>query len=110
VLDELKKLGIRLSLDDFGTGYSSLAYLKEFPVDYVKIDQSFISDLGHDKASHAIVSKVIELAHLLELRVISEGVETAEQHRQVMALGSDFCQGFYFARPVPAEFLLTSAA
>ncbi len=110
VLDELKELGLQLALDDFGTGYSSLSYLKQFPVDVVKLDQSFISDLGQDKASHAIVSKIIELAHLLDLTVISEGVETAAQHREVSTLGSDFCQGFYFARPVSADLLATSAA
>ena len=110
VLDELKELGLRIALDDFGTGYSSLSYLKQFPVDVVKLDQSFISDLAEDAASHAIVSKIIELAHLLDLSVISEGVETAEQLREVSTLGSDFCQGFYFARPVSADLLLTTAA
>jgi EAL domain-containing protein (putative c-di-GMP-specific phosphodiesterase class I) len=105
VLTELKQLGMSLALDDFGTGYSSLAYLKRFPVDAVKIDQSFIADLPHNASSHAIVSKTIEMAHLLDLIVVCEGVETEAQHRVLTELGSDFCQGFYFARPMGVECL-----
>jgi diguanylate cyclase (GGDEF)-like protein len=105
VLSRLKVLGIRLALDDFGTGYSSLSYLMEFPVDVVKIDQSFIANLMDNKASHAIVAKTIELAHLLDLTVVCEGVETAEQGREVTALTGDFSQGFYFSRPMTAEMV-----
>jgi diguanylate cyclase (GGDEF)-like protein len=105
VLTELKELGLALALDDFGTGYSSLAYLNRFPVDAVKIDQSFIEDLVHDSSSHAIVSKTIEMAHLLDLIVVCEGVETEAQHRVITELGSDFCQGFYFASPMSGECL-----
>ena len=105
VLTELKQLGVTLALDDFGTGYSSLAYLKRFPVDAVKIDQSFIADLAHNTASHAIVSKTIEMAHLLDLTVVCEGVEAEAQHSAVTQLGADFCQGFYFARPMSVEAL-----
>ena len=100
VLNELKELGLLLALDDFGTGYSSLSYLKQFPVDIVKIDQSFIKDVARDQSSQAIVSKTIELAHLLDLTVVSEGIETLEQHEVIAGLGSDFCQGFYFGRPL----------
>ncbi len=99
VLDQLKELGLSIALDDFGTGYSSLSYLKQFPVDIVKIDQRFITDLDRDKSSHAIVSKTIELAHLLDLTVVCEGVETEGQHQAVARLSSDFCQGFHFCRP-----------
>jgi EAL domain-containing protein (putative c-di-GMP-specific phosphodiesterase class I) len=99
VLDQLKQLGVLLALDDFGTGYSSLSYLKRFPVDMIKIDQTFIADIGRDRSSHAIVAKTIELAHLLDLTVVSEGVETHDQHQIVTDLGSDLCQGFYFGRP-----------
>jgi EAL domain-containing protein (putative c-di-GMP-specific phosphodiesterase class I) len=99
VLDELKELGVRLALDDFGTGYSSLNYLKQFPVDVVKIDQTFVTDIARDRSSYAIVSKTIELAHLLDLSVVCEGVETEQQYRVLDGLGSDFCQGFYFGRP-----------
>ncbi len=99
VLKQLKELGVLLALDDFGTGYSSLTYLKQFPVDIVKIDQSFITDLTRDKSSFAIVSKSIELAHLLDLIVVAEGVETAEQYEAIAELECDLCQGFYFGRP-----------
>jgi diguanylate cyclase (GGDEF)-like protein len=102
VLSHLKRLGVCVALDDFGTGYSSLSYLRDYPVDIVKIDQSFIADLTEDPSSHAIVAKTIELAHLLRLIVVCEGVETVEQYRQVSALRSDFCQGFYFSRPMTA--------
>jgi EAL domain-containing protein (putative c-di-GMP-specific phosphodiesterase class I) len=105
VLTELRQLGMTLALDDFGTGYSSLAYLNRFPVDVVKIDQSFITDLAHNSSSHAIVSKTIEMAHLLHLVVVCEGVETAAQQRVLGELGSDFSQGFYFARPMSVECL-----
>ncbi len=100
VLLELKKLGLQLALDDFGTGYSSLSYLKRYPIDVVKIDRSFIVDIDRDDSSHAIVSKTIEMAHLLGLIVVCEGVETAGQHMALRELDSDFCQGFFFARPM----------
>jgi diguanylate cyclase (GGDEF)-like protein len=103
VLGELKHLGVRLALDDFGTGYSSLNYLKRFPIDVVKVDRGFVADLEQDRASHAIVAKVVELAHLLGMTVVAEGVETAEQCKELAALGCDFCQGFYFARPMCAD-------
>jgi diguanylate cyclase (GGDEF)-like protein len=102
VLSQLKRLGVRLALDDFGTGYSSLSYLMEFPVDVVKIDQSFIAKLTKNKASHAIVAKTIELAHLLDMTVVCEGVETADQDREVTALAGDFSQGFFLSRPMSA--------
>jgi EAL domain-containing protein (putative c-di-GMP-specific phosphodiesterase class I) len=105
VLNDLKDLGLTLALDDFGTGYSSLGYLKEFPVDVVKIDQTFVADLGRDNASHAIVSAVVDLAHALGLTVVAEGVETARQYGEVTTLGCDACQGYYFARPMPPAVL-----
>jgi diguanylate cyclase (GGDEF)-like protein len=103
VLNELKRLGVSLALDDFGTGYSSLSYLKQFPIDIVKIDRAFIADLETDFESRAIVSAIIGLAHDLDMTVIAEGVETAEQHDKLVALDCDFCQGYYFARPMPPE-------
>ena len=102
MLDELRKLGVRLALDDFGTGYSSLSYLKPFPVHILKIDRSFIADLVLDAASHSIVAAIVNLAHDLGMTVVAEGVETAEQLGAVGWLGCDFYQGFYFARPAPA--------
>ncbi len=103
VLTDLKELGVLLALDDFGTGYSSLSYLKQFPVDILKIDRTFTADLIHDQASHAMVTKIIELAHMLDLSVVTEGVETAAQCAAASLLGSEFYQGYYFARPMSAE-------
>ncbi len=93
VLTELKRLGLQLALDDFGTGYSSLSYLKRFPVDIVKIDQTFITDVARDRSSYAIVSKTIELAHLLDLTVVCEGVESHEQDRCPGRLGQRVLPG-----------------
>jgi EAL domain-containing protein (putative c-di-GMP-specific phosphodiesterase class I) len=107
VLEDLKHLGVMLAIDDFGTGYSSLSCLKRFPIDIVKIDQSFVAELERDQASHAIVFAVVELAHTLGMTVVAEGIEYAEQHRRLVALGCDFCQGFYFARPMSADDLDT---
>jgi diguanylate cyclase (GGDEF)-like protein len=108
VLNDLKDIGVKLALDDFGTGYSSLGYLRRFPVDTVKIDREFVAHLGEDPASHTIVTAVIALAHGLGMTVVSEGVETAAQHRALTALGCDSCQGFYFARPMTASALARS--
>ena len=105
VLDELKATGVNLALDDFGTGYSSLSYLQALPIDTIKIDQSFITGLHANRATQTILIAIIELAHGLGMTVVSEGVESADQHRQLTALGSDCCQGFYFARPMPASVL-----
>jgi diguanylate cyclase (GGDEF)-like protein len=102
VLGELKELGVELALDDFGTGYSSLSYLKKLPVDMIKIDHGFITDIVNDPASAAILTAIIQLAHTLGMTVVAKGVETAAQQRTVSRLGSDFCQGFYFAAPMPA--------
>ena len=102
VLNSLKDIGVRLALDDFGTGYSSLSYLKTLPIDTIKVDQSFITDIAGDQASQAILTAILQLAHGLGMAVVSEGVETAEQQRELRRLGSDFCQGFYFAHPMPA--------
>jgi diguanylate cyclase (GGDEF)-like protein len=105
VLSQLKQIGILVALDDFGTGYSSLSYLRQFPFDIIKIDQSFVADLVDEGTSHAIVSKAIELAQLLDLLVVCEGVETPEQLHQVSKLGSDYCQGYLLARPMTPEML-----
>jgi diguanylate cyclase (GGDEF)-like protein len=102
VLDELKDLGVRLALDDFGTGYSSLGYLNMLPIDTLKVDHGFIARVTDDLGSQTIVNSIIGLAHGLGMTVISEGIETAEQHKRLTKLGTDSCQGFYFARPMPA--------
>jgi EAL domain-containing protein (putative c-di-GMP-specific phosphodiesterase class I) len=101
VLEGLKRLGVTLALDDFGTGYSSLSYLQRFPIDVVKIDQQFIGQLSHPPSS-MIVLAVVQIAHVLGLSVVAEGVETAKHHVQVQGLGCDSAQGFYFARPIAA--------
>lgn len=103
VLAELKEIGVKLALDDFGTGYSSLGYLNTLPIDTIKLDRKFVAKLSHKPGSRAIVAAIIQLAHSLGMTVVSEGVETLEQHLELTELGSDFCQGFYFARPILAS-------
>ena len=98
-LGRLKTLGVKLVVDDFGTGYSSLSYLRRFPVDVLKVDQSFVDGLGHDTGDSAIVTAVVTLAHTLGLHAVAEGVETTEQLSELRRLDCDTAQGFYFARP-----------
>jgi EAL domain-containing protein (putative c-di-GMP-specific phosphodiesterase class I) len=102
VLNELKGLGFHLTMDDFGTGYSSLAYLKRFPFDSVKIDQSFVRGIPESKDDEAIVEAIIAMAHSLQLQVVAEGVETKEQYDFLRTLGCDQIQGYYFSKPIPA--------
>jgi diguanylate cyclase (GGDEF)-like protein len=103
VLTALRELGVRLALDDFGTGYSSLSYLRRLPVDIVKIDQGFVADIGGAPSGVAILSAVTNLAHALGLRVTAEGVETKRQRDELRSIGCDDAQGFFFARPMPAD-------
>lgn len=101
VLDHLKILGVRVAIDDFGTGYSSFSYLRRFPVDVLKIDQSFVQGLGTDDEDTAIVDSIIGLGHTLGLDVVAEGVETEVQLDELRRLGCDLAQGFLMSRPVP---------
>jgi diguanylate cyclase (GGDEF)-like protein/PAS domain S-box-containing protein len=103
MLERLKELGVRLAVDDFGVGFSSLASLRRFPVDELKIDRSFVSGLIDDPNDSVIVSGVIGLAHALKLSVTAEGVETPEQHAQLVELSCDRAQGFAFSRPLSVE-------
>ncbi len=109
VLCELKDLGVSLAIDDFGTGYSSLSYLRRFPLDVLKIDKSFVAELGtrdvEGRDAAEIVAAVVGLAHSLELQVIAEGVETERQLAEIRRLGCDFAQGYLYSRPVPAPEL-----
>ncbi|MDQ7988535.1 MAG: EAL domain-containing protein [Candidatus Dactylopiibacterium sp.] len=103
VLQALKQLGVSLSLDDFGTGYSSFGYLQRFPIDALKIDQSFVRDIPAQNGAPVIAAAIIDLAHRLGLKVVGEGVETAAQLEFLRAQGCDEIQGYYFSRPLPAE-------
>jgi diguanylate cyclase (GGDEF)-like protein/PAS domain S-box-containing protein len=100
---QLKDVGVRISLDDFGTGYSSLAYLSRFPIDVVKIDQSFVRDITSNPVNAAIAQAIIAMSHKLNKTVLAEGVETEEQMQYLRRNESDEMQGFFFSRPVPAE-------
>jgi diguanylate cyclase (GGDEF)-like protein len=105
LLTELAAAGVRVAIDDFGTGYSSLAYLKNLPVDQLKIDRSFISNMHDDPNDAIIVRSVIDLGHNLGLETVAEGIEDLETWQQLTALGCDSAQGYYLARPMPpAEF------
>ena len=102
-LTRLKALGIQLAVDDFGTGYSSLSYLRRFPVDVLKVDQSFVSGLGHDPEDSAIVQAVVHMGRALRLTTVAEGVETGHHVIELRELDCDLAQGYHYARPRPAE-------
>jgi diguanylate cyclase len=101
VLEQLSRMGVLVSIDDFGTGYSSINYLRRFPIDKLKIDRSFVRDLGSE-VDASIVQAIISLAHSLRLKVVAEGVETPEQLQFLRSLGCDQYQGFHFSAPLPA--------
>ena len=93
-------MGVSMALDDFGTGYSSLGYLKNLPMDALKIDRSFLAGIGTEESARVLISSLVSLAHSLGMRVVAEGVETREQHQLLSALGCDELQGYLFGKPL----------
>jgi len=102
-LKRLRELGVRISIDDFGTGYSSLAYLRRLPANILKVDKSFVDGLGKDVEDMALVQLIVDTAHTLGMHVVAEGVESAEQAKQLREMGCDMAQGYYFSEPLPPE-------
>jgi predicted signal transduction protein with EAL and GGDEF domain len=106
ILEQLSRMGVLVSVDDFGTGYSSMSYLRRFPIDKLKIDRSFITDLTNRADDASIVQAIVSLAHGLRLKVVAEGVETLEQLKFLQSVGCDQYQGYHFSPPLPAtEFV-----
>jgi EAL domain-containing protein (putative c-di-GMP-specific phosphodiesterase class I) len=102
ILQDMREKGVQIAIDDFGTGYSSLSYLRKFPIDALKIDQSFVRQISTSPDDTAIVTAIINLGRSLKLRVIAEGVETAEDLAFLQARQCDEAQGYHFSRPIPA--------
>ncbi|MDP9496722.1 MAG: EAL domain-containing protein [Actinomycetota bacterium] len=107
VLLQLRELGVRIAVDDYGTGYSSLAYLRELPVQELKLDKSFVMHLNEDPLAAAIVRSTVGLSHSLGLGMVAEGVETAEALKELRIYGCDMAQGYQIGRPQPADRLTT---
>jgi EAL domain-containing protein (putative c-di-GMP-specific phosphodiesterase class I) len=107
VLQALRAIGVQLAVDDFGTGYSSLSYLSRFPVDALKIDQSFIRQITSSPPKSAIITTIISMGQSLNLRVIAEGVETHEEMAYLLTHKCDEAQGYYFSKPVPHQQFAT---
>ena len=103
ILQDFRDLGVRLAVDDFGTGYSSLSHLKRFPIDTIKVDRSFISELPSDAGNRGITDAIIAMGKALRLTVVAEGVETQEQAEYLRERACDEFQGFYFSKAVPAS-------
>jgi EAL domain-containing protein (putative c-di-GMP-specific phosphodiesterase class I) len=110
VLTSLRALGVHISIDDYGTGYSSLARLRDLPVSELKLDRSFVQQIEQDERAAAIVESTVQLAHSLGLRLVAEGVESAEAQDRLAAMGCDVGQGYHIGRPVPAEQLPGTSA
>ena len=108
IIEKLKKKKISFAIDDFGTGYSSLSYLKVFPVDIIKIDQSFIQDVEHDRSNSTIIGAITMMAHELGFRVLAEGVETDQQLENLQGHSCDYVQGHLYAQAMPGDELFLS--
>ncbi|MEO4048286.1 EAL domain-containing protein [Pseudomonas sp. CAU 1711] len=106
LLDELKRVGVRIAIDDFGTGYSSLTYLKRLPIDVLKIDQSFVRDMLTDRSDAAIIEAIVRMGQALGLELVAEGVELSEQVQSLLAMGCELMQGYLYCRPMPFAQLL----
>jgi len=105
-LQRLREAGCSVAMDDFGTGYATLNYLKNLPMDVLKVDRSFVTDIAHNPHSQKIVQAIIDLAHALGLTVQAEGVESTEQMDALLAMGCDRMQGYLLSRPLPLQALL----
>jgi EAL domain-containing protein (putative c-di-GMP-specific phosphodiesterase class I) len=97
----LMKAGVPVGIDDFGTGYSAMAYLQRFDLDFMKIDRSFVANVGQAERADAVVTAIVDLAHAHGMRVTAEGVETTRQARRLREIGCDYAQGYHFGRPGP---------
>jgi EAL domain-containing protein (putative c-di-GMP-specific phosphodiesterase class I) len=100
-LSKLASLGITIAVDDFGTGYSSFSYLKRLPINLLKVDRSFVTDIGSSREDEEIVTAIVQVAHSLKLQVVAEGVETEAQAAFLNRLGCQFAQGYLYAKPLP---------
>ncbi|MGK7889668.1 MAG: EAL domain-containing protein, partial [Leptolyngbyaceae cyanobacterium] len=109
-LNQMKQLDLQVSIDDFGTGYSSLSYLHRFPINTLKVDRSFVMHIDEMGEDHAIVETIITLGHHLGMDVIAEGIETAEQAQKLKDLQCEYGQGYFFAKPMPADEIETLLA
>ena len=107
-LAQCRSAGIGISIDDFGTGYSSLNYLHAYPINTLKIDQSFVRDMQKKKSSRELVRSIITLGKNLDMAIIAEGVEDQEEAKTLLEMGCHYAQGFYFARPMPENDLIES--
>jgi EAL domain-containing protein (putative c-di-GMP-specific phosphodiesterase class I) len=104
-LRDLKALGVKISLDDFGSGYSALNYLWRFPLDKIKIDQTFIQALENSESAKGILAAIIDLGRRLRMPIVAEGIETEDQRKFLLGLGCDFGQGYLFGKPTPVTYL-----
>jgi sensor c-di-GMP phosphodiesterase-like protein len=102
----MKDKGFVIALDDFGTGYSSLKYLKDFPIDILKIDKSFVKDIGLNSANEGIILAILRMAESLNIDCVAEGIETEAQVSFFKAQGCEYLQGFYYSKPIPASEVL----
>lgn len=103
VLEQIKELGMQITIDDFGTGYSSFSYIKNMPLSCIKIDRSFVTDIGKDTNAEKLIASIVSMAHGLELKVVAEGIEEQHQAEHLTALGCELLQGYLYSRPVPQE-------